>query len=157
MNKELLNTEPTRSNEELERILRGYNNIVNITDKEWKEKLSENKYRVLRREETELPFSGEYDMHYEDGIYSCSGCGNPLFGTEAKFDSGSGWASFYAPLHPSRVGFKIDKKLFEERTEVHCGRCKGHLGHVFEDGPKPTGLRYCINSIALEFNLDNDK
>ena len=122
------------------------------TDAEWQERLSPEQYRVLRQAGTEVAFTGEYWDNKEAGSYLCAGCGLGLFDSKTKFESGSGWPSFYEPVNGTSVARKIDRSLGAERTEVHCSRCGGHLGHVFPDGPEPTGLRYCINSAALQFN-----
>ncbi len=124
---------------------------VELTDAQWRERLTPQQYRILRGKGTEPAFSGKYYDHKEEGTYVCAGCANPLFSSETKFRSGTGWPSFYAPVDPKRVRTQPDKGLFTTRTEVLCARCGGHLGHVFEDGPQPTGLRYCINSVALKF------
>lgn len=127
--------------------------IVKITktDEEWKKQLSAPAYRVLRHEDTERPFVNPLHENHESGIYSCAGCDIPLFSSEHKFDSGTGWPSFWQPIDPRVVETRTDFRLFIPRTEVHCARCEGHQGHVFKDGPKPTGLRYCINGVALKF------
>ncbi len=122
---------------------------VTKSDAEWGRELTPEQYRVLRQQGTEPAFTGEYHDCKDRGIYRCAGCGNPLFGSETKFDSGTGWPSFYAPIDPARLGTAEDASWFMRRTEVRCARCDGHLGHVFDDGPPPTGLRYCINSVAL--------
>lgn len=127
--------------------------IVKITktDEEWKKRLSAPAYRVLRHEDTERPFVNPLHENHESGIYHCAGCDLPLFSSEHKFDSGTGWPSFWQPIDHRVVETRTDFRLFIPRTEVHCARCEGHLGHVFKDGPKPTGLRYCINGVALKF------
>jgi peptide-methionine (R)-S-oxide reductase len=123
---------------------------VQKTDDEWRARLTSAQYTVLRRHSTERPFSSPLDHEKRKGTFVCAGCGQPLFSSETKFDSGTGWPSFWQPL-PGAIGTSTDRTLFMVRTEVHCARCGGHLGHVFPDGPKPTGLRYCMNGIAMEF------
>ena len=123
---------------------------VTKTDEEWKKILSPASYNVLRHQGTEYPFSSPLDMNTRKGGYSCAGCDLPNFSSDTKYDSRSGWPSFWKPL-PNAVLTQVDKSDGDTRTEVHCSRCGGHLGHVFEDGPKPTGLRYCMNGVALKF------
>jgi peptide-methionine (R)-S-oxide reductase len=118
---------------------------------EWKKQLTPEQFRVLRNKGTERAFTGALWNNHESGVYKCAGCGFELFGSAAKFESGTGWPSFFQPLEASHVETQADNSLFMRRTEVHCARCGGHLGHVFDDGPKPTGLRYCINSVSLQF------
>jgi peptide-methionine (R)-S-oxide reductase len=124
------------------------------SEKEWKEELSKEEYRVLRKKGTEAPFSGKYWNNKEKGIYRCAGCGNPLFDSGTKFKSGTGWPSFYLPIDQQNVDTKEDLSHNMRRTEVLCSKCKGHLGHVFKDGQQATGLRYCINSISLDFETE---
>jgi len=126
---------------------------VNYSDAEWKKRLTPQQYDVLRHEATEFPGSSPLDHEKRGGIFACAGCDLPLFSSGMKFDSGTGWPSFWAPLD-NAVRTKTDRSMIVPRTEVHCRRCGGHLGHVFEDGPKPTGLRYCMNGVALKFTPD---
>jgi peptide-methionine (R)-S-oxide reductase len=121
------------------------------TDEEWKQELTPDQYRILREKGTELAFTGKLYQHKETGTYLCAGCGNELFSSDSKYESGSGWPSFYRPVMDQSVETASDRSLWLKRTEVKCERCGGHLGHVFKDGPEPTGMRYCVNSTALTF------
>jgi peptide-methionine (R)-S-oxide reductase len=121
------------------------------SDTEWKKTLSPEQYEVLRRKGTERAFTGIYYNSKEKGTYLCAGCGSPLFDSDTKFDSGTGWPSYYQPISEQAVDTEEDKSYGMNRSEVLCARCGGHLGHVFPDGPEPTGLRYCINSVSLDF------
>jgi len=124
---------------------------VSRTDAEWKKLLSSLAYRVLRHEDTERAFANPLHENHQTGIYYCAGCDLPLFSSEHKFDSGTGWPSFWQPIDPKVIETRTDSKFFMTRVEVHCARCNGHQGHVFDDGPPPTGLRYCINGVSLKF------
>jgi peptide-methionine (R)-S-oxide reductase len=124
---------------------------VALSEDDWRRKLSPAQYRVLREHGTERAGSSPLDKEYGEGIYHCAGCGQPLFGSDTKFNSGTGWPSFSAPVEHA-VETQTDRSLFMTRTEVHCSRCGGHLGHVFDDGPQPTGLRYCMNGASLDFH-----
>jgi peptide-methionine (R)-S-oxide reductase len=124
---------------------------IEKSDAEWRASLSAEQYRVLRQHGTEPAFTGAYFATKEPGLYRCAACGAELFGSSEKFDSGTGWPSFFAPLEESAVETNTDRSYGMVRTEVHCARCGSHLGHVFPDGPKPTGQRYCINSVSLDF------
>lgn len=124
--------------------------VVTKTDDEWRRLLTPAQYRVLRHEDTEQPFSSPLLHEHRKGVFACAGCELPLFKSETKFESGTGWPSFWAPIEGA-VGTKTGRSFLMERIEVHCRRCGGHLGHVFNDGPQPTGLRYCMNGVALNF------
>ena len=123
---------------------------VQLTDAQWRKRLSPGEYRILRKEGTETPYSSPLNKEKRAGTYICAGCDNRLFPSKTKFESGTGWPSFYAPLNGA-VGSRTDRSLGIARTEIHCARCGGHLGHVFNDGPQPTGKRYCMNGVAMDF------
>jgi len=127
---------------------------VQKSDAEWRDILTREQYHVTRQHGTERAFTGKYHDCKDDGTYVCICCGTPLFSSETKFDSGTGWPSFYAPLDDGAVETREDNSLFMRRTEVLCGTCDAHLGHVFEDGPRPSGLRYCMNSVSLNLKQD---
>jgi peptide-methionine (R)-S-oxide reductase len=136
-----LRAEPAKAAEKFE---------VEKTDAEWRAQLTPQQYDILRKHGTERPWSSPLLKEHRKGIFACAGCDLPLFSSDTKFDSGTGWPSFYAPIE-NAIGTSTDNTLFVTRTEVHCRRCGGHLGHVFDDGPKPTGQRYCMNGVALKF------
>ncbi len=130
---------------------------VKKSDAEWRSELTPEQYEILRSKGTEPAFSGTYWDEKAGGVYRCAGCGQELFSSDTKFDSGTGWPSFYEPMDEGNVETAEDRSLFMRRNEVLCSRCGGHLGHVFDDGPNPTGLRYCINSCALELDPEDEK
>ena len=130
---------------------------IDKSDEEWRKQLTPEQYRVMREKGTERPFTGEYERSKEKGMYVCAACGNPLFSSDTKFDSGTGWPSFYQPLTGESVRTEEDSGMFMKRTEVLCSRCDAHLGHVFDDGPQPTGDRYCMNSVSLKLEKDGVK
>jgi peptide-methionine (R)-S-oxide reductase len=131
--------------------------VMNKTDEEWKKQLDPQKYRVLRKKATEPAFTGKYLHNKEKGVYVCGACGAELFSSDAKYDSGSGWPSFWTALAKDSIVENPDGTLGMERVEILCKNCGGHLGHVFDDGPQPTGMRYCVNSLSLDFKKNDSK
>lgn len=129
---------------------------VRKSEEEWRRELTPEQYRILREKGTERPFTGEYNAEKRQGTYRCAACGEPLFSSDAKYDSGSGWPSFYAAMDDARVATEEDGSHGMRRTEIMCARCDSHLGHVFPDGPRPTGLRYCVNSASLRLDPDGN-
>ena len=125
-------------------------------DDEWRDKLTAEQYHVLRKHGTEPPGSSPLNAEKRGGTFTCAACGQPLFSADAKYESGTGWPSFWKPIADEAVATTTDRSLFMTRTEVHCAKCEGHLGHVFPDGPQPTGLRYCMNGVALKFEPEKD-
>lgn len=130
---------------------------INKSEEEWKEELTPEQYHILREKGTERPFTGKYHKTKEQGVYRCAACGNELFSSETKYESGTGWPSFWTPIDAEKVETETDTSFGMRRTEAVCGRCGSHLGHVFEDGPEPTGLRYCINSVSLKLDEEQEK
>lgn len=130
--------------------------LVNKTEEEWKAQLTPEQYAVLREKGTERPFTGKFEDHWEPGVYTCAACGNELFKSDTKFDAGCGWPSFYEALDKTKIVEKADHSHGMSRIEITCAKCGGHLGHVFNDGPNPTGLRYCVNSLSLDFKKKTD-
>ncbi|MBM3428009.1 MAG: peptide-methionine (R)-S-oxide reductase MsrB [Bacteroidetes bacterium] len=150
--KSTTNPEETKSN-----MSTTHNNPQGMSEEEWKKILTPEQYRILREKGTERAFTGEYWNHHENGKYNCAACGAPLFDSGSKFDSGCGWPSYFKPTESSSITEHIDKSHGMIRTEVTCSKCGGHLGHVFTDGPAPTGLRYCINSASIQFVPEEGK
>lgn len=127
---------------------------MNDRNKDWKSILTEEEYKIMREKGTERPFSGKYNLHFENGVYLCKGCGEPLFDSASKFDAGCGWPSFDKEIQQGKIKEVLDKSHGMIRVEIICANCDGHLGHVFNDGPTATGLRYCVNSVSLDFNKE---
>lgn len=148
----LADNDRTTENTEVNMLNNDEIDWMNISDREWRERLTAEEYRILRRSGTERAHTSELNHETRVGIFHCAGCDNELFASSAKFDSGTGWPSFYEPISDTAIGTSRDYGLFTPRTEEHCARCGGHLGHVFDDGPEPTGKRHCINGGALNFS-----
>jgi len=127
-----------------------------LTESEWRQRLTDEQFRVARKHGTERAFTSPLNDANGSGTFSCVGCGQPLFDAQDKFDSGTGWPSFTQPIDEGAVGERVDRSFFMKRTEIHCSRCESHLGHVFPDGPAPTGLRYCMNGVVMTFEQDED-
>ena len=145
-----------RGQEPFKTVKKNMDKKINKSESEWKAELSPEEYHILRKKGTERAFTGEFWDNHEKGIYYCAGCHQQLFSSETKFESGSGWPSFYEPVNDENVEIERDTSFGMIREEVLCARCGGHLGHVFSDGPEPTGLRYCINSASLDFEKKQD-
>jgi peptide-methionine (R)-S-oxide reductase len=141
---------PQQSSEKMDPVF-----SIKKTDEEWKKDLTPEQFQVLRLKGTERPFTGKFEDHWDSGMYVCAACGNELFSSDSKFDAGCGWPSFYEALDKTKIIEKQDYTHGMVRTEILCAKCGGHLGHVFDDGPKPTGLRYCVNSVSLDFKKKN--
>jgi len=148
-------TNPSKDSKETTFINNYEGEKIVKSEDEWKEVLDEKSYYVLREKGTERPFTGELLNEKRNGTFTCKACDLPLFGSDTKFKSGTGWPSFYEPVVENNIASETDYKIGYPRTEVMCGRCEGHLGHVFNDGPKPTGLRYCINALSLKFEPES--
>ncbi len=149
-------TDPARTQARADYPVPGPDGKVRLDEDAWRARLTDQEFHVLRKQGTERAFSGDLWDHKGEGTYTCSGCGLALFSSDTKFKSGTGWPSYYQPINEDAVAETVDRSWGMTRTEVHCARCGGHLGHVFADGPRPTGLRYCINSVSLDFVAAGD-